>query len=293
MYQEVALDPRCLSEFHYYGLLKERFGFESGRYVIAPVREWARDAFRAAKASDNLKPVRKKSITNFLNNLQRNKDQGFVLLPTDRTLIDADNWPDWCTQQVAFMPFNSVVSELLEGAIKYDDLIEGDVNWALSPTILINKTVAEISASMATLLRFGGELFIVDQYFRLADNSVLKAIFTQLQDCRSINSITLVTSINTANPNRVFNREYVEAFEHLPKFSLVVAPERYFHDRYVISDKGAIKSGHGFSAGVVQGTQADMLSISLCGMDEATSTKQWVAKAIAEQKAKHIVLFGE
>ncbi|WP_108946909.1 hypothetical protein [Shewanella halifaxensis] len=238
MYQEVAFDPRCLGEFHYYGLLKERFGFESGRYVIAPVKEWARDAFKAAKASDNLKPIRKKSITNFLNNLQRNKDQGFVILPTDRAEINADNWSDWCTQQVAYLPFNSVISEQFAEAIKYDDLIEGDESWVLHPTIRIDKTAAEISANIATLLRFGGELFIVDQYFRLADNPVLKAIFTQLQACLSIKSITLVTSINTAQPDILFNREYVEVFEHLPKFSLVVAPERYFHDRYVISDKG-------------------------------------------------------
>ena len=49
MYQEVALDPRCLGEYHYYGLLRNGFGFEAGRYVIAPVRDWAKEAFQAAK----------------------------------------------------------------------------------------------------------------------------------------------------------------------------------------------------------------------------------------------------
>ncbi len=42
MYKEIALDPHCMSEFHYYGLLKSEFGFESGRYVIAPTKEWVR-----------------------------------------------------------------------------------------------------------------------------------------------------------------------------------------------------------------------------------------------------------
>ncbi|MEZ9368457.1 hypothetical protein AB4140_06465 [Shewanella sp. 10N.286.51.B2] len=293
MYQEVAFDPRCLSEFHYYGLLKERFGFESGRYVIAPVREWAKEAFKAAKASENLKPIRKKSITNFLNNLQRNKNQGYVILPTDRVHINAENWSDWCSKQVTHLAFNSVISETFADAIKYDDLIEGHAKWDLPPTIQINKTAAEISSQIGTLLRFGGDLLIVDQYFRLAANPVLVEIFKQLQCSHSINSITLVTSINTADPARVFNQEYTEIFEYIPKFSIVVAPAKYFHDRYVISDKGAIKSGHGFSEAIEQGAQADKLSIGLCGMLEATDTKGWVHRVIDEQKAEKIVLFNK
>ncbi|MCU7997418.1 MULTISPECIES: hypothetical protein [unclassified Shewanella] len=293
MYQEVAFDPRCMAEYHYYGLLKHSFGFEAGRYVIAPVRDWAREAFQAAKASENLLPVRKKSITNFLNNLQRSKDQPYFILPLDRSSILADDWSVWCTRQTEILPFNSIVSELFAGAIKYDDLIDGHDSWLMPPSRLVNKVAKDISASLSTLIRFGGNVFIVDQYFRLANNPVLKSIFTLSQDSHAISSITLVTSINTGNPQKVFQQEFIDMYDQIPNFSLIIAPERYFHDRYVITDKGAIKSGHGFSEGVEQGVQADKLSLSLCSVVEATITKQWVEKAIAENKAECIVLFKQ
>ncbi|GGB73453.1 hypothetical protein [Shewanella inventionis] len=291
MYHEVALDPRCMAEYHYYGLLKERFGFETGRYVVAPVKEWAKQAFQAAKHSDTLKPVKRKSITNFLNNLQRSKDQPYFILPLDRISIFADDWSDWCTRQTAILPFNSIVSEQFAGAIKYDDLIDGHDSWLMPPSRLVNKEAKDISASLSTLIRFGGNVFIVDQYFRLANNPVLKSIFKLIQEFHSISSMTLVTSINTADPQKVFQQEFIDVYDHIPTFSLIVAPERYFHDRYVITDKGAIKSGHGFSEGVEQGVQADKLSLSLCSVEEASITKKWIQKAITEQKAKRIVLF--
>ncbi|MBE8232535.1 MAG: hypothetical protein HAW67_02280, partial [Endozoicomonadaceae bacterium] len=67
MYQEVAFDPECFSEYHYYGLLKSEFGFEKGRYIVAPIRSWVREAVKAVKDSQQIKPIRKQTIKNFVS----------------------------------------------------------------------------------------------------------------------------------------------------------------------------------------------------------------------------------
>jgi hypothetical protein len=292
MYQEVAFDPECFSEYHYYGLLKSEFGFEKGRYIVAPIRSWVREAVKAVKDSQQIKPIRKQTIKNFLNKMQKNRDVQLVLLPKYRKGISTDNWEEWCQQQVALSPFKSVISESLSESINYEDILEQNPNWVLSPTLQINKKACEIITVIEPLLNFGGEVTIVDQYFSLANNPVLDAVLRVIQNNQSINTVRLVTSVNVKNPDQVFRNDYLNKYANLPKFEFIVAPGKFFHDRYVISGFGAIKSGHGFSEGVEQGAQADNLSISLCGKEEADGTLQWVDTVIEEGKATTTVLHG-
>ena len=292
MYQEVAFDPECLSEYHYYGILKSEFGFEKGRYIVAPIKQWAKDAFQAAKNSDQLKPVKKKSITNYLNKLKKSKVEHSLILPKYRALVNGDNWNDWCQKQIDVAPFNSIISENFNNAISYDDLIDGDARWVISPTVRVRKNAAEIISVIKPLIALGGILTIVDQYFRLVDNEVLASILSEINSNDSIKAIKLVTSIETNNPIQVYNDTYAARYPNVPKFELIVSPERFFHDRYIISTLGSIKAGHGFSEGIEQGTQADLLSVSLCGNEEAKDTLIWVSKMVEEDKATTTVLHG-
>ncbi len=137
MYKEIALDPHCLSEFHYYALLKSAFGFESGRYVVAPTKEWVREAYQCVKAS-SISPTKQKSITNFLNKLQREKSRPLVLLPADRAIWTSEhgyeNWATWVKSQHALRQFNAVVSEKeQEVHINYEQIIDGDNAWVVPP----------------------------------------------------------------------------------------------------------------------------------------------------------------
>ncbi|NMR24028.1 hypothetical protein HH219_00450 [Pseudoalteromonas sp. NEC-BIFX-2020_015] len=286
MYQEIAFDPRCLAEFHYYGLLKTEFGFEQGRYIIAPVRKWAREAYKAAKESEQLKPVRKKSITTYLNKLQKQKNSSFIVLPNYRKYIDKGSWIDWCEDQMVLAPFKNVISEHFTDALSFNDILERDQRWQITPTVTVDKNAADIVAIIKPLIKLGGDIIIVDQYFRLTNNKVLDGILAEINKSDCITSIKLVTGINTANPKHTFIKQYQNKYSHLPPFELIVAPERFFHDRYIITSFGSIKAGHGFSEAVEQGTQADKLSINLCGKNEADEALDWVFKVVNDGKAK-------
>lgn len=290
MYQEVAFDPQCLAEYHYYGLLKSEFGFEKGRYVCAPVKEWVREAYKAVKASSQIQPNKKKSIKNYLNKLQKSKSGCPVTLPRYRESVEFDIWEQWCVKEMEVEPFNTIISECFETGLSYDEIIEGPDCWKLSPTTQVRKNAQEIKTVIEPLIRLGGDITIIDQYFRLSDNLVLEEIVRSAVKDSAVSSIILVTSIDTANVKQVFEEQYLSKFPACPSFNIVVAPQKYFHDRYIISKFGSIKAGHGFSEAPELGTQSDFLSISLCGEEEAHNSLTMVNEVVSAGNAQKIKL---
>ncbi|GAB2922157.1 hypothetical protein [Rheinheimera gaetbuli] len=272
MYREVAFDPQCLAQYEYYALLKRDIGFETGRYVVAPMKEWIREAFAAAKNSTELAPIKRQSVKQFLNKMLKEHGSGKMLLPKYRPIVDSSDWCNWYHAQEQFQEFDVVVSERIGAALNHEHILENHHNWYIPPTIRIEKQVSSILTVIGGLMRFGGAITIIDQYFRLATNDVLHAIFDVLNSDKSITSLTLVTSVTTSNPQGIFDREYRLRYQVIPKLKLVVVPERFFHDRYVMSNYGALKSGQGFADGVAMGAQSDKLNIGLCGYVEYSET---------------------
>ncbi|ROR70202.1 hypothetical protein EDB59_0850 [Vibrio crassostreae] len=286
MYKEIALDPHCMSEYHYYALLKSAFGFENGRYLVAPTKEWVREAYQSVKASD-IAPTKKKSVTNFLNKLQRDKANPFIVLPKDRadsTLQSGyENWLNWMTSQHSLRAFNAVVSEQAGTEhINYEQIIDGDTSWSIPPTLWIDKTEHNILDVTVPLLNVGQELIIADPYFKLPGNALLKAILRRAIGA-GVRSVSIVTTMDCSNLSGVFEREYQASMVDLPLVNYIRVPHGFIHDRYLLSDKAAIKAGQGFSTAPEKGLQSDRLSISLCGLKEYRETKA----CIDEYKNKH------
>lgn len=268
-----------MAEFHYYGLLKNNFGPEHGRYLIAPLREWVQSAVRHIKASD-IPAIKRKSVTNFLNKLQRDKRNLYVLLPKDRQEIQYESfepWIQWIDAQQQLRPFNAVVTEQnLADGLSYLDLLDGDDRWSIPPTILVDRNIESIVNALCPALYLAKEIIIIDAYFRFANNPLLQRLLSKMMEYRSVSSLTIVTTMDTANPENVYEREFSQRHISLPEISLITAPRGYFHDRYMLSDIGGLKAGHGFTPGVEQGVQADNLSLSLCGTEEYKKTKEYL-----------------
>lgn len=293
MYKEIAFDPACMAEYEYYGLLKQSFGFEKGRYVVASTKDWAKEAYQAAKDSQ-IQTIKKKSITNYLNKLQKEKARNIFLLPTYRKEVgkeSIDNWSVWLDQQNEAFGFSSIISERLgERGMTYDKINENDENWIIPPTIVISKTASEIVSNLSSIISISDVIYIVDSYFSLANNPVMKSIFNEIQTRKNIVKIILVTSIKSKDPQTIFKNEYVDRFAYIPSFELIIVPERSFHDRYFITNNAAIKAGHGFSEGTKQGTQADRLSLSYVGENEYSDVLDFLKKMITEKIATVNVL---
>ena len=69
------------------------------------------------------------------------------------------------------------------------------------------------------------------------------------------------------------------------QFDWIKAPEKYFHDRYVITDVGALRSGHGFMADVEKGAHSDLTNINIIGYGEASRTLYDLELLLQENRA--------
>lgn len=271
MYKEVALNPSCLGSFEYYSLLKQQFGFDKGRYVAADRRAWAQEAMVAVKQA-GLSVIREQSIKNYLNKLPRSRERDEFLLAPDRPISDHQPWSVWLNSQLLVRPFDVTISEPANnGRLDIDAINNGHHGWVVPASISVPRTATAIVDAVRGLMRLSTEITLIDPYFCLAGNRTFSEFVRALQGT-SVRSICVVSTINTADPQRVYQREYLAINGRGVGLEWIVAPDQFFHDRYLLTDAGAVRAGHGFMSDVVKGVHADLLNLNLIGTDEAQRT---------------------
>jgi predicted DNA-binding ArsR family transcriptional regulator len=280
MYKEIAIDPACMADYSYYILLKREFGFDKGRYLAADIKAWARAAFQFAKGSD-ISPNKKKSVTNFLNKVQRGKVSNTFLLVKDREAIKEPSWEEWWATQSAHRNFSASLSESgIARCINHDAVLDRCDEWEIPPSISVKRDSAVgIVAAIEPLLYLSKEITIVDQYFRLTDNETLIELFKVLEHCYAT-KLTVVTSMGNPNIKASYLRDLQTLNTRSISFNWIKAPNKYFHDRYLLTDIGALKAGHGFMTEIKKGIHSDMLNINFVSQDEAQRTHQEINNSI-------------
>lgn len=288
MYKEIAINPECMAHIEYYFLLKRETGYEQGRYLVADTRQWADEAFSTVRDAD-IPTIKKKSIKNFLNKLKKNRTNEHFVYPVDRQAIKGVCWSDWWEHQCAHRGFAVTLSEQsVGGSTCHMEVIEGNEDWNLSPSILLRRDSIDIVDVIEPLLLMSKELMIVDQYFSFSSNSTLQELCRRLGRLGSLSTIHLVTSINTANPAGVYEREYGPLLPKDISMRVTEVPPKYFHDRYMMTDVGGIKAGYGFGDGPEKGAPSDMLSVSLMSFSEATFVRESLKSAIKSGTAVNV-----
>ena len=280
MYKEVAIDPACLEDFSYYHLIQMEIGFEKGRYISAAIKQWAREAYPFVKRSD-MSTVKKKSVTNFLNKLVKSKSHElFCIAKSRRGIQQLGAWEDWWIKQSALLAYPVTLSNRgLPDTINYMSIVNGNDSWKIKPTVQVERDAIKIIDIIEPLLRLGKRLQIVDQYFSFSSNNTLIELIQRLSRVdTSIESIHLVTSIKTANAEAVYD-EYKSIMPAGLHLKVTEIPEKYIHDRYFITEIGALKAGHGWKAGPRQGSPSDKLSVNISSVDELATIKQGLEDA--------------
>ncbi|WLG67517.1 hypothetical protein [Pseudomonas brassicacearum] len=289
MYKEVAFDPCCLRSFEYYSLLKQHFGFDKGRYIAAERRIWAQEAMIAVKQA-GLPVIREQSIRNYLNKLPRSRERDEFFMAPDRPKGDHKLWSVWLDNQLQVRPFDVTISEpAQEGRLDIDSINNGHQEWNVPASLSVLREAKAIVGSVLGLLRLSSEVTLIDPYFYLTGNKTLSEIFVALQGT-SVRTVRVVSSVNPLNPQQVYQREYHKLNSRGVSLEWVVAPEKYFHDRYLITDAGAIRVGHGFVEDLVKGIHADQLNINLIGIAEAQRTQESLKTLLDERRATRITV---
>lgn len=289
MYKEVAFDPCCLRSFEYYSLLKQQFGFDRGRYVAADRRGWAQEAMAAVKQA-GLPVIREQSIKNYLNKLPRSKERDEFLLAPDRPKNDHQLWAAWLDSQLQVRPFDMIISEPAhDGCLDMDSINNGHQKWGVPVSLSVPRTATAIVEAVRGLLRLSTDITLIDPYFYLAGNRAFSEFVRVVQDT-SVRSICVVSTINAADPQCVYQREYFALNGRGVGLEWIVAPDQFFHDRYLLTDVGAVRAGHGFMSDVEKGIHADLLNLNLIGIEEAQRTQQSLKTLIDEGRATRITI---
>lgn len=284
MYKEVAFDPCCLRSFEYYSLLKQQFGFDRGRYVAADRRGWAQEAMAAVKQAE-LSVIREKSVKNYLNKLSRSKGLDEFWMSPDRLKIDHKPWAVWLAEQTQARPFDVTISDVAcIGRLDIDAINDGHAEWGVPASISVERSADSIVGAVLGLLHLSSSITLIDPYFRLADNRTLLKLFAVLQ-ATSVGSICIVSTVDTKNPERVYQREYLGVNEKGIRLDWVLAPDQFFHDRYLITDAGAVRAGHGFMSDAVKGAHADQVNLNLIGIGEAERTQRSLQDLLTSGRA--------
>jgi hypothetical protein len=294
MYKEVAVDPACIADDSCFFALREQFGFEKGRYLIADTRRWLQDAMAAVKEAqkrNELKPVKAQTIKAWLNRASKKvevKDRQ-ILLPSNRQVSsEIATWNDWWSGQQAIRSFDVSVapSSYPPQFYEFTELSTLD-SWKVSPSYSVDRTATAIVAAIEPLLKISKQILLVDNYFNLGSNAVLAELIRAAVKA-GCTQLTIVTGCDCASPDMVWAHEYQSLASDDFQCKWLKVPDRFFHDRYLITDTGAITAGHGFSVATQQGTAADKVNLSYCSFDEANTVKQQVQDLEAEGRASVI-----
>jgi hypothetical protein len=271
MYKEVAFDPACMANMEYYGLARQHFGFDKGRYIAADIKAWAREAMRHVKDSE-LQPVKQQSIKNYLNKLGRAKYHEDFILAEDRTGLNIEDWNSWWQEQRKIREFSLTISESVgDGGVNVDQINSGCAEWEIPPSISVARIAHDIVNALLPLALISEEITIIDQYFRLVDNSVLVELFGRLANY-SIRKLRVVTAMDTANVLGAYDKNYRSLNVRPISFEWIQAPAKFFHDRYFITNVGALRSGQGFMSDAEKGTHADLANLNIISHTEAHRT---------------------
>lgn len=288
MYKEIAFDPACMAEMEYYNLLRQHFGFNQGRYISADIKTWVLEAMRHVKAS-SLQPIKQQTIKNYINKLSRTKDIEEFHLAEDRKTIKAEVWSDWWSQQDQLRKFSLTISENTKmPCIKMADINEKHTDWIIPTSISIVGSSQEIIRVLMPLCYLSNSITIIDQYFRLADNNVLAGLFSCLQNT-NVDNLTIVSTINPDKPSENYDRLYKNLNTKNISFRWILAPDKFFHDRYFLTDIGAIRSGNGFAEQTQKGAHADKLNLNIIDQEEAVRTDFELRKLLTENKGTVIL----
>ncbi len=288
MYKEVAFDPSCMADIEYFNLVKQHFGFEKGRYISAETKSWAREAMALVKAA-KLQTIKEKRVTNYLNKLGKSTKNGRLLLgfllARDRQGIPSPCWQEWLEEQQKIRHFSCTVADTAgTDRIDIDQINDDCEQWNVPASVSVTRNPQDIVDALYPLLILSDQLTVVDQYFRLSQNPVLARLFTALSST-SVRALRVATSMDTADIQGVYDRNYRALNRSNIHFEWIKAPDRYFHDRYVITEVGAVRSGQGFMADVTKGTHSDLANINIIGQDEAARTLHELGQLLSDNRA--------
>lgn len=298
MFKEITLDPRCMTQFEYYVQIYQQkaFGYNRGRYLTFSMPEWVDEAIDYVKQSE-LRTMEKKRVKNFLNKIRKEKGFDGFIYPSFRQNRNTEglDWYSWMTAQDRYCGFSAIIfSEETKKAKEGDSLLEAPSNWDVPPSARVSKNEKVIIDELDALLRISKEILIVDRYICLYDHDVLRELTLRIVSKRySIKKVMIVTNKKTEPKGGFANQYSVPNGVDLIVEMVVYDNPGWFHDRYVITDRGAVFFGQGI---LTERKQDDRhqgkLQLGLVTKKDADEVRDHVERLLTGKNARKKLLYS-
>ena len=270
---EYAVEPQVIgSSWSNARYWLEKFGFDRGRLISRFPNKWEQKVLEAARAA-GMGDVHYKSLVEKLSKAKSASVASFNREYDHSTL----NWLDNALQQHAIRPFHAIVVVEINGstdcmlsAESSDDthrLMVAATNWE------VLRVSAELAKAMQPLLQTARRVIFVDPFFNIREPNYRAT----LKDCFAMMSASGSAEVgceihfrdSDSRPSADFTGRHAHTWLNgiIPEgmsIKLFAWKERRggedFHDRFLLTDRGGMTIGAGFSAdGAHQNAQIALL----------------------------------
>jgi hypothetical protein len=284
---EYAVEPKAIgSNWENCRFWMAQFGFDRGRLISQFPKNWFSMVY---EASAHLKPVERARVEETLRRSKSTK-----VLRFGRQYDGNMGWIDNALNQQIRDPFHAIVAEEnpqgLEFVLRAGDVDESHPLMIAPHNWEVPRVAANLAAAMAPLLRTAGRILLVDKYFKFDDQNCKETLREMLSISAAGRQSCVPFEIHFADHLRCPPIQEIQLRvgrwlqDVIPAGMSVVLfcwKERNggedFHDRFLLTDKGGMTIGAGFSAsGPHQNAQIGLLdpvvwSAKLSALDRSST----------------------
>ncbi len=266
---EYAVEPRAVgSSWQNCRYLMEKFGFDRGRLISQFPKTWLRMVY---EASAHLQPIQRARVTEILN---RSKPS---IVRFGRQYDANVDWLGNATGQQAMEPFRAIIAEENPQAqpfvVRAEDVNEGHPLMVAPHNWEVPRVGASLAQAIAPLLKTAQTVRFVDKYFKFDELRYKETLREALAILSGLGRSDIRCEIHFADhancrPIREIEIRVGQWLKGVIPAGMSVIlfhwKERSggedFHDRFLLTDKGGMTIGAGFSAdGPHQNAQIGLL----------------------------------
>jgi hypothetical protein len=270
---EYAVEPRAVgSGWQNCRYLMEKFGFDRGRLISQFPKSWLRMVY---DASADLQPIERARVTEILNRSKPN------IVRFGRQYDANLDWLGNAIGQQARKPFRAIIAEEnpqgLPFIVRAEDVNEGHPLMVAPHNWEVPRVGASLAHAMAPLLRTAQTVRFVDKYFKFDDPRYKETLRESLAIISQVGGSDIRCEIHFADhatcpPIREIEIRVGQWLRGVIPAGMSVVlfdwKERSggedFHDRFLLTDKGGMTIGAGFSAdGPHQNAQIGLLDLNV------------------------------
>ena len=267
MFKEFAVEPELLSTWPGYCSLMGHFGINHGRMISKFPKKWKRLVIEAAQKGNDKE---------FLRIIESLENADAIFVKKGRPWDKAKNWLENAIVEHARLPFHAVLSNQESDGndfvLNFPELdpLAPPLAWAVISSVSICRTATEMAACIKVMLARCSFVRFVDPYYDPQTrrfNQPLKEFLKAIQT-RSSSSDLPIVEYHTGNRNcdlaaiqSDLERWVQPSLAKGQEFQLVRWEQDELHNRFVITDLGAVKFGQGLDENVNDPSAKDRVSI--------------------------------